>query len=54
MRVTHDETAMSMVLYNGYSYSEVQEKNAGSPDKKYPFRKDVFKEQTLGGFTFGI
>jgi lipopolysaccharide export system permease protein len=47
MKVTHDETAMSMVLYNGYSYSEVQEKNAGSPDKKYPFRKDVFKEQTL-------
>ncbi len=47
MRVTHDETAMSMVLYNGYSYSEVQEKNPGSPDKKHPFRKDVFKEQTL-------
>ncbi|MDP4222154.1 MAG: LptF/LptG family permease [Bacteroidota bacterium] len=47
MKVTHDETAMSMVLYNGYSYSEVQEKNDGAGNKSYPFRKDVFREQTL-------
>ncbi len=47
MKVTHDETAMSMVLYNGYSYSDIQEKGDGTGNKSYPFRKDVFKEQTL-------
>jgi lipopolysaccharide export system permease protein len=47
MRVTHDETAMSMVLYNGYSYNEMPEKEDGIPEKKYPFRKDYFKEQTI-------
>lgn len=47
MRVTPDETAMSMVLFNGYSYNEMPERTDGSPDKKYPFRKDYFKEQTL-------
>lgn len=48
MKVTHDETAMSMVLYNGYSYSEMPEQDPGRSDvKKHPFRKDVFREQTL-------
>jgi lipopolysaccharide export system permease protein len=47
MRVTHDETAMSMVLYNGYSYGEMPEQDPGRAEKKYPFRKDVFREQTL-------
>lgn len=47
MRVTPDETAMSMVLYNGYSYSEMSEQDPGKPEKRYPFRKDVFREQTL-------
>jgi len=47
MRVTPDETAMQMVLYNGYSYREMTEKNEGPATKHYPFRKDTFKEQTL-------
>jgi lipopolysaccharide export system permease protein len=47
LKVTHDETAMSMVLYNGYSYSEMPEQDPGRSEKKYPFRKDVFREQTL-------
>jgi lipopolysaccharide export system permease protein len=47
MRVAPDETAMIMVLYNGYSYTEMEEKNVGPSEKKYPFRKDFFKEQTL-------
>jgi len=47
MRVTLDETAMSMVLFNGYSYSEMPEKDPGRGEKTYPFRKDTFKEQTL-------
>lgn len=47
MKVTPDETALSMVLYNGYSYSEMPEQDAGREEKKYPFRKDVFREQVL-------
>ncbi len=47
MRVTHDETAMSMVLYNGYSYNEMPEKGDGAYNRKYPYRKDYFKEQTI-------
>jgi lipopolysaccharide export system permease protein len=47
MKVAQDETAMSMVLYNGYSYSEMPEQDPGKPEKKYPFRKDIFREQTL-------
>jgi lipopolysaccharide export system permease protein len=47
MRITDDETAMIMVLYNGYSYAEVEEKNPTSFGRKLPFRKDSFEEQTL-------
>jgi len=47
MRVSPDETAMSMVLYNGYSYSEMPEQDPVRSEKKYPFRKDIFKEQIL-------
>jgi len=47
MKVTHDETAMSMVLFNGYSYSDMAEQNPGKSEKTFPFRKDIFKEQTL-------
>ena len=47
MRVTSDETAMIMTLYNGYSYTDMGEKSSNPADKKYPFRKDYFKEQTI-------
>lgn len=49
MRITPDETAMSMVLYNGYSYNEISGKSEDGPPEEnhYPFRKDFFKEQTL-------
>ena len=47
MKVTPDETALSLVLFNGYSYSEMPEQDPGKPARKYPFRKDVFLEQTL-------
>lgn len=47
MKVTHDETAMTMTLYNGYAYDDLAERSEGSSEKKYPFRKDIFKEQTL-------
>lgn len=47
MKVTPDETALSMVLLNGYSYSEMPEQDPGRPEKSFPFRKDIFKEQTI-------
>jgi lipopolysaccharide export system permease protein len=56
MKVTPDETGMIMTLYNGYSYTEIEERNVTSTFKKFPFRKDAFKEQSivisLSGFDF--
>jgi lipopolysaccharide export system permease protein len=56
MKVTPDETGMILTLYNGYSYYEIEEKNISVSNKKYPFRKDFFKQQTivvaLSGFDF--
>jgi lipopolysaccharide export system permease protein len=54
MKLSPDETGLIMTLYNGNSYNEMEEK-AGTPDsRKYPSRKDTFKEQTfvisLSGF----
>jgi lipopolysaccharide export system permease protein len=54
IKITPDETAMIMILYNGKAFTEVEEKNVGPSERKYPTRKDVFKEQTyvlsLSGF----
>jgi lipopolysaccharide export system permease protein len=47
MRLTKDETGMIMTLYNGHEYTEIQEKNISPSLKKYPSRKDSFKEQTI-------
>ena len=57
MKVTPDESGMIMTLYNGSSYSEVEEKTPPTPAmRKFPFRKDRFKEQSivisLTGFDF--
>lgn len=56
MRVASDETAMIMTLYNGYSYNDLEEKTVTPSEKKYPFRRDLFREQTLvislSGFDF--
>ena len=54
IRVSPDNTAMIMTLYNGSSFSEVEEKDVLPNRRKYPSRKDDFKEQTfvlsLSGF----
>jgi lipopolysaccharide export system permease protein len=54
IKVTPDETEMIMILYNGVSFTELQEKNVGPQERRYPTRKDVFKEQSyvlsLSGF----
>ena len=47
IRVTPDETAMIMTLYNGHTFSEIEEKNVISSEKKYPSRKDSFIEQVI-------
>jgi len=47
---------MIMTLFNGFSYNEIEEKTATPALRKFPFRKDFFKEQTiviaLRGFDF--
>jgi lipopolysaccharide export system permease protein len=56
IKVTPDETAMIMILYNGVSFTEMEEKNTIPAERKYPSRKDAFKEQqlvlSLTGFDF--
>jgi lipopolysaccharide export system permease protein len=47
IKVTPDETSMIMVLYNGNTFTELEEKNVIPAERKYPSRKDSFKEQTL-------
>jgi len=47
MRLTRDETGLIMTLYNGWGYTEVEEKNVNVAARKYPSRKDKFKEQSI-------
>jgi lipopolysaccharide export system permease protein len=47
MKTTPDGTGLIMVLYNGYSFNEIEEKNVNPGLRKYPSRKDYFKEQTI-------
>ncbi|MCX6255316.1 MAG: LptF/LptG family permease [Bacteroidia bacterium] len=47
MRTTADGTGLIMILYNGYSFNEIAEKNANPSDRTLPSRKDFFKEETI-------
>jgi lipopolysaccharide export system permease protein len=47
MKLTSDETGLIMTLYNGYGYNELEEKNVSPSLRKYPSRKDYFKEQSI-------
>ena len=47
MKSTKDETGLIMTLYNGHAYTEMEEKNVTQASRKYPSRKDDFKEQTI-------
>lgn len=47
MKVTPDESGMILTLYNGYSYNDIEEKNVTSSNKRFPFRRDYFKEETI-------
>ncbi len=46
MKLSPDETGLIMILYNGKSYNEVEEKITGE-ERRYPSRKDIFREQTI-------
>lgn len=54
IKVTPDESAMIMILYNGYSFTELEERPADMEERRNPTRKDSFKEQkmvmSLSGF----
>jgi lipopolysaccharide export system permease protein len=47
MKTSNDGTGLIMTLYNGYSYYELEEKNTILATRKFPSRKDYFKEQTV-------
>jgi len=47
MKLTKDETGLIMTLFNGKSYVEMEEKNMVPSTRKFPSRKDYFKEQTI-------
>ncbi len=47
IKVTPDESAMIMILYNGYSFTELEERNVIPAERKYPSRRDTFREQKL-------
>ncbi len=47
MKATPDGTGLIMTLFNGYSFNEIEERNVSMAARKYPSRKDYFKEQTI-------
>ncbi|MCX6327348.1 MAG: LptF/LptG family permease [Bacteroidia bacterium] len=47
MKTTPDGAGLIMILFNGYSYNEIEEKKGNTDSRKYPSRKDYFKEQTI-------
>ena len=47
MKATPDGSGLIMILYNGYSYNEIEERNVSQSAKKFPSRKDFFKEQSI-------
>jgi lipopolysaccharide export system permease protein len=54
MKATADGRGLIMKLYNGSSFNEIEEKNVSQSEKKFPSRRDYFKEQdiliSLSGF----
>lgn len=47
IKVTTDETALIMTLYNGYSFTELEEKAIVPEERRYPSRRDTFEMQTI-------
>lgn len=47
LKLSPDESGLIMILYNGFSYNEIEEKNINLYSRKFPSRKDYFKEQSI-------
>ncbi len=47
MKITPDETGLILNLFNGYSYLDMDERDLPVEQRKFPFRRDRFKEQTI-------
>jgi len=47
IKVTPDESGMIMVLYNGFSFNELEDESMIPGERRFPSRKDTFKEQTV-------
>jgi lipopolysaccharide export system permease protein len=47
MKLSPDESGLIMILYDGYSYNEVEEKNSNLNARTFPSRKDYFREQSI-------
>ena len=47
IKVSDDESAMIMTLYNGYSFNELEDQSEAPAEKRFPSRKDSFEEQRL-------
>jgi lipopolysaccharide export system permease protein len=54
MKATADGTGLIMTLFDGFSYNELEENKPDPDNRRYPSRRDYFKEQTfvisLSGF----
>ena len=47
MNMTPDESGLVFTLYNGFAYNDIEERSRAATMKKYPFRSDRFREQTM-------
>lgn len=47
MKTTADESGLIMTLYNGYSFSEIEERTPNPSYRKFPSRRAYFKEQSI-------
>lgn len=47
MKLSEDEKFLMMTLYNGLRYDETPEEGVRKDERKFPFRRDLFKEQTI-------
>lgn len=47
MKLTEDETALIMILYNGFSFNELREKRTGLNYRSFPSRKDYFEVRNV-------
>ena len=47
MKITPDESGLVFTLFDGYSYTEMAEKNSNAENKSHGSRRDYFREQTI-------